>query len=46
MFKGIFGSASIPIENNVVYNTYNYGLNIQGNSNIIRKNLVALIICK
>jgi hypothetical protein len=39
---GIFGSNSIPIENNVVYRTISIGLNIQGNSNIIRRNLVAM----
>lgn len=40
---GIFGSNGIPIENNVIYRAYRYGLNIQGRNNIIRRNLVALI---
>ena len=39
---GIFSSNSIPIENNVVHRTLNMGFDIQGNSNIIRNNLVAL----
>ena len=39
---GIFGSNSIPIENNVIYRTIAFSLNIQGNSNIIRRNLVAM----
>lgn len=43
---GIFGSSSIPIENNVIYNMVTSGLNIQSNSNIIRRNLIALISCK
>ena len=39
---GIFISASIPIENNVVYHTIDWGLKIQGHSNIIRNNLLVL----
>lgn len=37
---GIFSSSRIPIENNVIYYTIDYGLFIQGDSNIIRGNLV------
>jgi len=39
---GIFKSNSIPIESNVIYRTISFGLNIQGHSNRIRKNLVAM----
>jgi hypothetical protein len=37
---GIFSSSGIPIENNVIYYTIDYALFIQGDSNIIRGNLV------
>lgn len=37
---GIFTSSSIPIVNNVIYYTIDYGLFIQGDSNIIKGNLV------
>jgi hypothetical protein len=39
---GIFLSASIPIENNVVYHTIDFGFFIQGHSNIIRKNFLTV----
>ena len=39
---GISGSASIPIENNVIHHTLDMGLKIESHSNIIRNNLVAL----
>jgi hypothetical protein len=39
---GIFGSASIPIVNNVVYKTLDFGFRIEGHSNIIRNNLLIL----
>ncbi len=39
---GIFGSNSIPITNNVFHYTLDRALDIQGNSNIIRNNLVVL----
>ena len=39
---GIFVTASIPIENNVVYHTIEWGFKIEGHSNIIRNNLLIL----
>jgi hypothetical protein len=39
---GIFSSASIPIVNNVIYQTYDSAIWVEGNSNIIRNNFVAL----
>ena len=39
---GILDSASIPIENNVIYRTIYTALKIEGHSNIIRHNLVAM----
>ena len=39
---GIFGSNSIPIENNVIYRTLDFAIWVEGNSNIIRHNLIAL----
>lgn len=38
----IFKCAGIPIEFNVIYRTVYYGLRIEGNSNIIRNNLVMM----
>lgn len=39
---GVFFSTGIPIENNVIYRTLGYGMRIEGSSNIIRNNLVAM----
>ncbi len=39
---GIYISARIPIENNVIYQTIGYGLKIGGHSNIIKNNLVTM----
>lgn len=33
----------IPITNNLIYNTYESGIIVNGNDNIIRKNLVSTI---
>ena len=39
---GILDSASIPIENNVIYRTIDFAMRFTGHSNIIRNNLIAL----
>ena len=39
---GILGSSSIPFEKNVVYRTLEYSLYLEGDSNIIRNNLVSM----
>jgi len=39
---GVLSSAGIPIENNVVYRTISYGIRVEGNSNIIKGNLVVM----
>jgi hypothetical protein len=39
---GVDGSATIPIEYNVIHHTLDMGISIRGHSNIIRYNLVAL----
>jgi len=39
---GISGSAGIPIEDNVIYHTIDFGMKIEGHSNIIRRNLVCM----
>ena len=41
---GILTSASIPITNNVFHNTIDFAIWVEGNSNIIRNNLVVLNI--
>lgn len=38
----IFKSAAIPIEDNVIFRTIVNGMRIEGNSNIIRRNLVVM----
>ncbi|CAF0939901.1 unnamed protein product, partial [Brachionus calyciflorus] len=37
---GILGSASIPLTNNVIYHTIDYGIYLEGHSNIVRNNLI------
>ncbi|CAF0756351.1 unnamed protein product [Brachionus calyciflorus] len=37
---GILGSASIPIKNNVIYHTIDYGIYLESHSNIIKNNLI------
>ena len=39
---GILDTATIPVENNVIYRTIEFGIRLTGHSNIIRNNLVAL----
>ena len=39
---GLFGSNSIPIENNVFYRTLDFAIWVEGNSNIIRYNLFTM----
>ena len=39
---GVFASSSIPIINNVIYQTYDCAIWVEGNSNIIQNNLVVL----
>ena len=39
---GIFESSSIPIENNVIYKTLSYSIYLEGDSNIVRNNLVTM----
>ena len=39
---GILDTATIPVENNVIYRTIEFGIRLSGHSNIIRNNLVAL----
>jgi hypothetical protein len=39
---GILGSASIPITDNVIHQTVDYAIWVEGNSNIIRNNFVVL----
>ena len=39
---GILGSASLPIENNLFYKTLDYSIYLEGNSNIIRNNLITM----
>ena len=41
---GILNSASIPITNNVVHHTIDFAIWVEGNSNIIKNNLVVLNI--
>ena len=39
---GILGSSSIPIENNVIYRTLDYSIYLEGDSNIVRNNLITM----
>ena len=39
---GIFNSMGMPIENNTIHRSLDYSIRVEGNSNIIRKNLVLL----
>ena len=39
---GILGSSSIPIENNVIYKTLDFSIYLEGDSNIIRNNLITM----
>ena len=41
---GIFNCQGMPIENNSVHRTLDYSIRVEGNSNIIRNNLVVLNI--
>ena len=41
---GIQGSNSIPIENNIVHRTLDFGIYIEAHSNIIRRNLLLYIL--
>ncbi|RMZ94331.1 fibrocystin-L isoform X1, partial [Brachionus plicatilis] len=41
---GILNSNSIPIEDNVVHRTLDYGLYLEGHSNIIRRNMLVYIL--
>lgn len=40
---GILGSNSIPIEDNVIHHSIDYAIKLEGHSNIVRRNFIALV---